>query len=310
MKKADVIIPVYKPTEKLFCLLDMLMRQSVPVNRIILVNTEQRYFEELISEEKLKLKYKEILLKHITKPEFDHGKTRNFGVRCSESPYFVMMTDDAIPADEKLLERLLAPFTDETVGMTYARQLPDKTCGVIESYTRKFNYPAESKVKSAADLQNMGIKTFFASNVCAAYRREYFDELQGFPDRTIFNEDMIYARKLIDSGRKIVYAADAQVYHSHNYSGIEQLRRNFDLGVSHAEYQETFSGLKAESEGIRLVKQTCAHLCRIGKPWLIVKLIWQSGCKYTGYFLGKRYQSLPGGMVRYLSMNREYWKNL
>ncbi|MBQ8597711.1 MAG: glycosyltransferase family 2 protein [Lachnospiraceae bacterium] len=310
MKKVDVIIPVYKPGKKLLGLMDMLQKQTAEVSRIILINTEKQYFERLMPEEAFKKKYDNVVIEHITKAEFDHGKTRNFGVGFSHSPYFVMMTDDAVPADESLLERLLSPFADEAVGMTYARQLPAEGCGIIESYTRDFNYPAESKVKSAADLKAMGIKTFFASNVCAAYRREYFDGLGGFTDRTIFNEDMIYARKLIDAGKKIVYAADARVYHSHNYSGIEQLRRNFDLGVSHAEYAETFSGLSTESEGIRLVKKTCAYLCKAGKPWLIIKLIWQSGCKYIGYFLGKRYQSLPKKMVKRLSMNKEYWKDL
>ena len=309
MKKADVIIPVYKPTEKLFQLLDMLQKQTTEVNEIILVNTEKQYFELLMPEEQWKEKYKKIQITHITKAEFDHGRTRNLGAGLSRSPYFVMMTDDAVPADEYLLEKLLAPFEDEQVGMTYARQLPAKGCGIIESYTRDFNYPPESKEKSAADLQKMGIKTFFASNVCAAYRRAYFEELGGFTARTIFNEDMIYARGLINSGKKIVYAADAKVFHSHNYSGIEQLRRNFDLGVSHAEYPEVFSGLSTESEGIRLVKRTCVYLCKIGKPWLIVKLFWQSFCKYLGYFLGKRYMRLPRGVVKKLSMNKEYWKS-
>lgn len=310
MKKVDVIIPVYKPTEKLFRLLDMLQSQTVKVSSIILVNTEKQYFDSFVPEDELKQKYENVQIVHITKAEFDHGKTRNLGAGLVGSPYFVMMTDDAVPADDYLMEELLKPFEDEQVGMTYARQLPAEGCGIIESYTRAFNYPAEGAVKSSADLEKMGIKTFFASNVCAAYGREPFEELGGFTNRTIFNEDMIYARKLIDSGRKIVYAADARVYHSHNYSGIEQLRRNFDLGVSHAEYPATFSGLSTETEGIRLVKKTCVYLCRIGKPWLIIKLVWQSGCKYLGYFFGKRYSSLPAGMVKWFSMNKEYWNNL
>lgn len=310
MKSIDVIIPVYKPTEKLFQLLHMLRRQTVEVNEIILVNTEKKYFDLLMPEEEWQKKYPDVQVKHIAKAEFDHGRTRNLGAGLLHSPYFVMMTDDALPADEYLIEKLMAPFEDEQVGMTYARQLPAKDCGIIESYTRDFNYPPQSRVKTAEDLPGLGIKTFFASNVCAAYRRTYFEELGGFTDRTIFNEDMIYARHLIDSGKKIVYAADAKVFHSHNYSGVEQLRRNFDLGVSHAQYPEIFSGLSTESEGVRLVKTTCIYLCKIGKPWLIIKLVWQSGCKYTGYFLGKRYRNLPKKIVGCLSMNKEYWKNL
>lgn len=308
MLEVDVIIPVYRPTRKFLELLDMLESQSLSIGKIILINTEKRYFDQLTVGTNFWEKHKKLVVEHITKEEFDHGGTRNFGVSLSKAPYFIMMTDDAVPADEQLAERLLAPFEDEKVGMAYARQMPAEECGVIERYTRSFNYPDTSCLKSAEDLKNMGIKAFFASNVCAAYRRDVFDRLKGFTDHTIFNEDMIYARGILNAGYQIAYVADAKVVHSHNYSGKEQLRRNFDLGVSHADYPEIFSGLSTESEGIRLVKKTCACLFKLGKPWLVFKLVWQSGCKYLGYFLGKRYKKLPRNMIKNLSMNKGYWK--
>ncbi len=307
MFEVDVIIPVYKPTEKFLELLELLEDQSLPVQNIILINTEKKYFDSLTQGTDFFDKHKKILVKHITKEEFDHGGTRNYGVSLSKAPYFIMMTDDAVPMDRELTRQLLEPFKDEKVGMSYARQLPSKDCGVIESYTRSFNYPDCSRIKSSKDLTSMGIKAFFASNVCAAYKREIFDWLGGFADHTIFNEDMIYARGLINAGYSIAYAANARVVHSHNYSGVQQFRRNFDLGVSHAENPRIFSGLSTESEGIRLVKKSCSYLCKTGKPYLIIKLFWLSGCKYIGYFLGKRYGHLPGGMVKAFSMNRNYW---
>ena len=308
MRQVDVIIPVYRPTKRLFVLLDKLLQQTVPVNRIHLVNTEQKYFDLLIAGTDFWHKYKKVTVRHISKREFDHGYTRRRAVEETDSPYFVMMTDDAIPEDEYLLERLLAPLWEKQAVMSYARQLPAEDCGVIERYTRSFNYADESRLKSAADLQELGIKTFFASNVCAAYERETYQALGGFVKHTIFNEDMIFARKVIDAGHRIAYVAEAKVVHSHNYSGIQQLRRNFDLGVSHARYPEVFGDIKSESEGIRLVKKTCKHLISIGKPHLIVKLVWQSGCKYIGYFLGKRYEHLPQKVVLACSMNKDYWK--
>lgn len=306
--KADVIIPVYKPTEKFLRLLDMLEGQREDVGSIILINTERKFLDELIPEQDLMGKYGNLIIRHITKDEFDHGKTRNYGVSFSNSPYFVMLTDDCVPEDHNLIRHLLKPFGDPKIAITYGRQLADKDCGVLEQFTRGFNYPETSNVKFAKDIPEMGIKAFFASNVCAAYRREVFDALGGFVSRTIFNEDMIYARKALDGGYRIAYAADAKVVHSHNYSGIQQFHRNFDLGVSHAQYPEIFGGITAESEGVRLIKKSCIFLIKRGMPWLIVKLIWQSGCKYAGYLLGKRYQKLPGKMVRACSMNKDYWK--
>lgn len=308
MHKVDVIIPVYRPTQRFLQLLAMLDKQTVKADKIILINTEQKYFDELMEGENLLEQYRNLVIRHITREEFDHGRTRNLGVSLSDSPFFIMMTDDALPVNEHLIERLLAVFKQEQIGMSYARQLPTGDCGVIEGFTRSFNYPEISAVKSAKELPEKGIKTFFASNVCAAYRKSIFQELGGFVDHTIFNEDMIYARRMIDAGYKIAYVADACVEHSHNYSGLQQFKRNFDLGVSHAAYPEIFADLSTESEGIRLVKKTCAYLVKKRKPHLILKLVWHSGCKYAGYFLGKRYQKLPKQLVRQLSMNRGYWQ--
>lgn len=308
MEKADVIIPVYQPSERFLGLLDMLKRQSEAIGRIIIINTERRYLDALIPEKTLLDRYENLTVHHISKEEFDHGKTRNQGVSFSDSPYFIMLTDDCMPVDAHLVENLLAPFQDERIAMSYGRQLPDKKSGLLEQYTRSFNYPEQSGTKFAEDIERMGIKAFFASNVCAAYRRSVFDALGGFVAHTIFNEDMIYARKVLNEGYGIAYAAKAKVEHSHNYSGIQQFHRNFDLGVSHAQYPDIFGGIPAESEGIKLVKKSCIYVMKKGKPWLIGKLVWQSGCKYAGYFLGKRYKKLPERLAISFSMNKEYWK--
>lgn len=306
--EADVIIPVYKPEKTFLQLLDMLNRQKQYLKRIIIINTEKNFFDERISEQELLQKYDNLLIRHISKKEFDHGKTRNYGVSLSDSPYFVMLTDDCMPKDDNLLQNLLAPFKDSRIAVSYGRQLPSQDCSELEAFTRSFNYPETSRVKYAENIPELGIKAFFASNVCAAYRRETFDMLGGFVPRTIFNEDMIYARRVLDGGFGIAYAADAQVIHSHNYSGLQQFRRNFDLGVSHAQYPEIFGGITAESEGIRLIRKTCHYLIQKGKPWLIIKLFWQSAWKYAGYFLGKRYRKLPQSMVTACSMNKDYWR--
>ena len=46
------------------------------------------------------------------------------------------------------------------------------------------------------------------------------------------------------------------------------------------------------------MKQTAGFLVKKRKPWLLVPLVWQSACKYAGYWLGKRYRKLPGWVRR------------
>lgn len=90
------------------------------------------------------------------------------------------------------------------------------------------------------------IKPIFCSNVCAAYNRKMYLELGGFPLKTIYNEDMIYVRKLINVGYAIAYMAEARVHHSHNYTIRQQFHRNFNLAVSQAQYPELFAEYPSE----------------------------------------------------------------
>ena len=76
MKRADIIIPVYKPDGRLLRLLDMLMRQTVEAERIFLVNTERRYFDEFVSGTDFWQRYRNDSVKHISRSEDDHGNHR------------------------------------------------------------------------------------------------------------------------------------------------------------------------------------------------------------------------------------------
>ena len=74
--KIDVIIPVYRPGRELFSLLDQLECQTVPVQDIILMNTEKKYFERLVRNVDFAGRYPNVKVWHILKKEFDHGGTR------------------------------------------------------------------------------------------------------------------------------------------------------------------------------------------------------------------------------------------
>lgn len=314
---ADVIITLYKPDGKFEKLLRMLLGQTVKPGRIILMNTvkEPEFTEEKIRqrvEEVIKKPVSgsgevEIVIESVSECEYDHGGTRHAGAAHSQAPFLIYMTQDAVPADLNVVEALLRPFGDGNTAAVYGRQLCYPQDGSIERFTHEFNYPAGSSIKTAADVERLGIKAYFCSNVCAAYRRSVYDTLGGFVRHTIFNEDMLMAAAMIEAGYSICYAAEARVYHSHRYSAVQQLKRNFDLGVSHRQYAQVFGRVKSESEGIRLVAGMVRYLIREGEILSIPRLFVQTVCKYAGYLLGKNYDRLPETMVRKISMNQNYW---
>lgn len=299
----DVMIPTYKPGQEFAELLPRLLKQTYPIRSIRIVNTGKKFWNpawEQLSDK--------IMVEHIQPSEFDHGGTRRAMAESSDADLLLFMTQDAMPYDNACVEHLVEKFSLPHVKAAYARQLPRDDCRTLERFTRGFNYPDESDIKDAGDLPKLGVKTFFCSNVCAMYDRRTYEELGGFVESTLFNEDMIYAGHLVQAGYAIAYAADAKVVHSHNYGCLAQLHRNFDLGVSQAQHPEIFDAYPSESEGIRMVKKSASYVCKIHKPWLLVTLFFQSGFKYVGYFLGKRYKSLPDSVIRWCTSNKTWWE--
>lgn len=306
--KTDIIIPVYKPDDKFRALLKGLAGQTVKPDKIIIMYTkagaDDHFDPELIE---LSMTAGETTVFELDRSKFDHGGTRAEAFSHSEADVVITMTMDAVPYDNELIENLTRHMLNPSVGAAYARQMPSGSSSLAERFTRNFNYPDEEMCKSRDDLDKLGIKTFFCSNVCAAYRRDVYEKLGGFIKRTIFNEDMIFAHKLIMNGYKIYYEAEARVIHTHDYSAMQQLHRNFDLAVSQAEHPEVFEGISSESEGMKYIKQAARYFAKEGKGYLIIPFVWNCCFKYLGYLLGRNHKKLPMPVVRALAMNKSYF---
>ena len=245
----------------------------------------------------------------IPQSEFNHGGTRNQAVRFAENfaDILVFMTQDAILASPDSLEKLLVPFSDPEVAAVCGRQLPHHNATPLAAHTRYFNYPSESRVRTMADISALGIKTAFMSNSFAAYRLSVFDKLGGFPDNTILAEDMYLTAKMILSGYKVAYCAEAKVFHSHNYTLKQEFQRYFDTGVFQQEQkwiQQKFG--RAASEGKRFVLSELKFLS-IKSPLLIPKAILSTLAKLIGFKLGYYYYMLPYKWCKALSMHKGYW---
>lgn len=304
--KVDAVIPAYKPGRDLRELVEKLLDQTVRLGRIIIINTDREFFDE---KEYLIAPAVEVV--HITRHEFDHAGTRDMGLRMSDADYVLFMTMDAIPKDNYLVEKLLSGFRRaDNIAVSYARQLPKKDCNRIEQITREFNYPAQSRVQTSDDIKELGIKAYFCSDVCAMYDTLIYRSLGGFKAPAIFNEDMVYAAGALDAGYAVSYCADALVYHSHNYTGRQYYRRNFDLGVSQADHPEIFERFNVKGTGMQLVRKSLAQICRRGTPADIIRLVYYSGMKYLGFRKGKNYHKLSLKSCLKHTSDKEYWNRL
>lgn len=244
----------------------------------------------------------------IERSAFNHGGSRQMGVdQLQDADVILFLTQDAVPADAQAFARLVGCFDDPAIGAAYGRQLPHAGAGPIEAHARFFNYPVQSRVKSWEDRAGLGIKTVFISNSFAAYRRVDLLGVGGFPDHLIMGEDTYVAARLFQAGKRIVYCAEAKVFHSHNYTFAEEFRRYFDTGVLHARepwIRAKFGG--ASGEGWRFLKSEMRYL--LGRnPMLLPSATIRTAGKFLGFRLGLQERRVPLRLKRRLSMFRSFW---
>jgi rhamnosyltransferase len=267
---------------------------------------------------------------HTEAKSFNHGATRQWALHqgflnpeaisaitpnLSSTPstppdFIVFLTQDSILASPNALADLLQAFQDPQVAAAYGRQRPNPDAHWLEAHTRSFNYPDASKTVQLQDKASLGIKACFLSNSFAAYRLQALMEQGGFPAHLPLGEDTFTAAKLLLSGQSLRYQATAEVYHSHNYNGLQDFQRMFDTGVFHAQNPWLLQNFgKAEGEGAKLVRSQWQSLQQ--QPHFMQGLLqWLStnALKLLGYKLGRAHHWLPKALVKKFAMNKVFWQ--
>lgn len=300
-----IVIPVFRPDGRLKMCIERLLRQSVMPDRILLnvlyENPVDREIPEVYMDERIEVRY-------TPREEYDRAGSRDTILRELDSDIVIFMVQTAIPQNRYLVEKLTEPFKEKRTAVVYGRHMTDDECSPIECCVRQFNYPPKGMTKSLEDAGKLGIRTFFNSNVCAAYRRRAYLETEGFGKRMIAGEDMLAARRLLEKGWQAVYAPEAEVIYYRNDDLHGLWKRNFDIGVAHAEHPEMLENTKPGKEGVRLVRVTSALLRQNHMEEYLGEVLTRSIVRYLAYQLGRNYERLPVGVVRKCSANKEYWE--
>jgi glycosyltransferase involved in cell wall biosynthesis len=142
---------------------------------------------------------------HIQPDEFTFGRSLNLGISHTKPEYVVIASAHIYPVYPDWLERLLAPFNDPTVALTYGKQRGNASTKFSEQqiFTRWF---PEGSFKRQDHP--------FCNNANAAIRRSLWE--QHPYDETISGlEDLAWGRWAMDQGHSIAYVAEAEVIHVH-----------------------------------------------------------------------------------------------
>lgn len=303
--KIALLIPTLNAGELWGQVLDSINLQTTKVDRKIILDSGS------VDNTKLEAKSSGFEIININKTDFDHGYARQLLAEAADDcDILIYLTQDCILKGKDSFNRLVAAFDDSTVGIAYGRQLPHKGAKTLETHARLFNYNAVSRVKQLSDKDELGIKTASCSNSYAAYRKVALEEVGGFPSHTIFAEDVIVGGQMLIKGWKIAYMAEAEVYHSHDYTTKEEFKRYFDIGVFHSTNQWLLKEFgSAGGEGFKYLKSELKYVFK-HNPLVFPKMIMSIGAKFLGYKLGMMHDKLSLKQKKNFSMHSRYWDKL
>jgi rhamnosyltransferase len=300
----SVLIPTLNGENTIAELMAMLAAQTADIQEILIIDSgSQDNTVELVK------RYGATVF-HIEPENFNHGGSRNFIAQKAQNDIVVFLTQDTIPRDSDSVEKLIHPLLiDSTIVTTYGRQLPAFDADHFAASLRKFNYPSTGVVRGITDTHEYGLRTVFTSNSFACYRRSFLEKVGYFPNDVIFGEDTVAVGRLLQQGEKIAYVAEAVVYHSHNYSPVEEFKRYFDIGVLHSTEQwllDLFGS--AAGQGKKYLYHEVTELIARKKYHLLPEMVCRIALKFCGYKLGRNYKKMPRSIVSRCSMHRAWWK--
>ena len=299
-----VICPLYKSREYINSLhTSLLMQEDVDLKVVKYILTETGDGVDKIVREMDKVD-----LTVISIDEFSHSLTRERAAMESNSDILVFITQDIIIKDKKWLSKLCKPIYEGKCEAAFSRQICDNQS--IEKYTRVHNYPKESRIVSKDDVERLGIMTFFFSDAASAIKTDVYKKLNGYDGKDLLtNEDMYLAYKLINNGYRIMYNADAEVIHSHDYKFMQLFKRYFDQGafLSDNAYLTLYG---ANGSALKLLKVVAVESLKDKNFKAFFNIIPNFAARFLGNQAGKRYKKMPIEKIKEYSGNVGYWNRI
>jgi len=159
---------------------------------------------------------------HISPADFTFGRSLNLGLGTATSDLVAIASAHVYPVYPDWLERLLAPFVDSQVVLTYGKQRGDRQSKFSEHQIFARWYPEESIPRQGHP---------FCNNANAAIRRSIWKD-HSYDEALTGLEDLAWAKWAVEKGHAISYVSEAEVIHVHNETPRGVLNRYWREGMA------------------------------------------------------------------------------
>lgn len=169
---------------------------------------------------------------NIQPEQFSFGRSLNLGIQHALCDIIVIASAHVYPVYPDWLERLISPFSNAKVALTYGKQRGGETTRFPEHQIFERWYPEQSKIQESNP---------FCNNANAAIRKEFWEDHM-YDESLSGLEDLEWAHWVIDQGYQVAYVAEAEIVHVHedHPSGVYNRYRREAMAFKRIFPQEQF----------------------------------------------------------------------
>jgi rhamnosyltransferase len=233
----------------------------------------------------------------VSQKDFDHGGTRNVGLRHARGNGCVLaifMTQDATLDRRDSIEAMTKVMSeDNMLAALSGAQIPRPDAAPLEAFLRRHRYPSVQHADPA--------RTATISNTFCCYRLDALEEVGDFPEPMIFGEDAAAAAMLTKAGYRTGSTADATVLHSHAVSPRAFFNRYFDMGATIWTLPESVTADFSQRGGISALREEFAGIKTQKSISLTIAWLGYLAPRLAGYSAGRVAKFIPHRLASRLS---------